>query len=153
MAKKPRYAAVVRVGGFDITNPLVRERLREKGYRVGDDVAIEIYKVRNRKFNSFVHKFGQLLADNLDDFEGMEPHAVLKRLQLESGVACDEVQLRGDFGLVYHRQALSLSFDNMDDGEFSAVFHGLARYVTKRYWVTLTPEQIEQMAGFMPDTP
>lgn len=153
MAKKPRYAAVVRAGGFDVTSPLVRERLREKGYQIGDDVAIEIYKVRNIKFNNLVHKFGELLAQNLDDFDGMEAHAVLKRLQLESGVACDEIQLRGDFGLVYHRQAQSLSFDNMDDGEFSEVFRGLSRHVSKRYWTSLTPEQIEQMAGFMPDTP
>ena len=84
-----------------------------------------------------------LLAENLDDFDGMQAHAVLKRLQLESGVACDEIQLRGDFGLVYHRQAQSLSFDNMDDDEFSEVFHGLARHVSKRYWPSLTPEQIE----------
>lgn len=151
--KKPRYAAVIRKGGFDVVSPLVREQLREKGYKAGDCVSLEIYKSRNPKFNGLAHVFGQLLADNLDDFSGMDSHDVLKRLQVEANVGCDEMMLRGDFGMFWHRVPRSLSFDNMDEGEFKKTFNGLARHVAKKYWPTMTPEQIEQMAGMMPDSP
>jgi hypothetical protein len=152
-AKKPRYAAVVSEDGFAVISPWTQQQLKDKGYRPGDDVGLEIYKLRNPGFNRLVHQFGIVLADNLDDFTGMEPHKVLKRIQLEGNIGCDEMALRGDFGIVYHRIPQSLSFDQMDEGEFKTVFREMTRYVAGKYWPTLEPQQIEQMAGFMPDTP
>lgn len=152
-SKKPRYAAVVTASGFEVISPWTRQQIKDKGYRPGDDVSLEIYKVRNPLFNKLVHQFGIVLSENLDDFTGVEPHKVLKRIQLEGGIGCEEMALRGDFGIVYHRVPLSLAFDQMDEGEFKAVFREMTRYVARKYWPTLAPEQIEQMAGFMPDTP
>lgn len=151
MSKRPRYSAKVVKGGFAISDPLTAQRLRLKGYSIGDDVALEVFKARNPKFNGLAHKFGELLAQNLDDFAGMDSHDVLKRIQLEAGIACDEVQLRGDFGLVYHRQARSLSFDQMDEGEFHNVYEAMCRHVSAKYWPAMKPEEIEKMAAFMPD--
>jgi hypothetical protein len=152
-AKKPRYAAVVTEAGFEVISPWTRQQLKEKGYKPGDDVSLEIYKVRNAEFNNLVHQFGVVLSENLDDFTGVDPHKVIKRIQLEGGIACDEMALRGDFGIVYHRIPQSIAFDQMEEGDFKALFREMTRYVAREYWPSLTPEQIEQMAGFMPDTP
>lgn len=151
-AKKPkaRYAAVVRAGGFDVVDPLVRERLRERSYRLGEEVMLEVYKARNPKFNGYAHKFAEMLAQNLDAFTGMNPHAVLKRLQLEANVGCDEMALLGEFGQYLHRIPRSLSFESMEEGEFQEVIGGMARHVVKRYWPSLTAEQVQQMAERMP---
>jgi hypothetical protein len=152
-AKKPkaRYAAVVRAGGFDVVDPLARERLRERAYRAGDHVMLEIHKARNPKFNGFAHKFGEMLAQNIDAFSGMNSHAVLKRLQLEANVGCDEMALLGEFGQYLHRIPRSLSFESMDEGEFNEVIGGMARHVVKRYWPGLTAEQVQRMAELVPN--
>ena len=152
MSKKPRYAATVRPGGFDIPNALVREALREKGFRTGEAVSLEIYKARNPKFNSLAHVFGTMLAEHLDAFAGMDPHPVLKRLQIEGNIACDEIALIfPGLGPTSYRVPRSLSFDQMDEAEFSGVYKAFCRYVAKTYWRNLTPEQVEQMAGLMAD--
>jgi hypothetical protein len=152
-AKKPRYAAVVTENGFEVISPWTRQQLKDKGYRPGDDVGLEIYKVRNARFLNLVHQFAVVMSDNLDDFTGIEAHKIIKRIQLEGGIACDEMALRGDFGIVYHRVPQSIAFDQMEEGDFRTMFREMARYVSGKYWPSLRPEQIEQMAGFMPDTP
>lgn len=122
-------------------------RLRERGYHIGDMVGATISKLRNQKFNRLVHRIGQLCAANLDAFSGMEAHAVIKRLQLESGVACDETAIKvPGLGMVMHRTPKSLSFENLDEGEFHDAARGLCRWIATEYWSTLTPEQVEQMA-------
>ena len=65
------------------------EQMRSRGYSPGDVVFAEIRKPRHPGFHRLAHAFGQLLVDNLNDFAGMDSHKALKRLQLESGIACD----------------------------------------------------------------
>lgn len=127
-------------------------RLREKGYRPGDELEAELRKARNPKFHRLAHAFGRVVADNLDEFEGIPAHNVLKRLQLEAGLACDEMLIKvPGVGACVHRIPRSLSFASMDETEFSEFYTALCRHVAKHYWPGLTEDQVEQMALMMPE--
>lgn len=149
--KRPeRFALRVVKGGFQPADGTTASRLRARSYHLNDLVFAEFKKPRNPKFHAMAHVLGQLCAENLDAFEGMDPHAVLKRLQIESGVGCEEMAIRAPgLGMLMHRIPRSLSFESMDEGEFHQVMRGLARHIAREYWKTLTAEHIEQMAGVM----
>lgn len=137
-------------GGFAPADRMAADRLRERGYKVGDVVFAEFRKPRNPRFWGLAHVFGQMLADNLDQFEGMDPHKVLKRLQVEANVGCDVMAIHmPGLGLVEHRTPRSLSFEQMDESEFRDVMRGFSRHVAATYWPSLSAEEIEQMATVM----
>lgn len=124
--------------------------LRARHYRVGDLVFAEIHKPRNPGFHRLAHQLGILFADNIEAFEGMESHVVLKRLQIEANVGCDEIALNfPGIGPCSYRVPQSLSYESMDEGRFHEVIAAMCRYVSKTYWPNLTPEQIENMADCM----
>ncbi len=128
------------------------ERLRSRGYHIGDVLLASLHKPRNPSFNRLVHAFGKLVADNIEDFAGLDAHSVIKRAQLESGAACDEMLIRTESGLNFvHRIPQSLSFADMDDGQFKEVYRQLVEYISSRYWPDLSPEQIEKMAELAPE--
>lgn len=146
-----RFALRVVKGGMQPADSLTASRLRDKGYRVGDIVFAEIKKPRSPRFHALAHVFGQMVADNIEDFGGMNPHQVLKRLQWEAGTGCETMGVKIP-GVGYHeiRIPRSLSFETMDDGEFREVFRGFARHVAQTYWPDLDEDQIMQMAEVMP---
>ena len=123
-------------------------QLRAKGFKRGDVLATGLKKARNPGFNSLAHKLGSLLAENLDAFESLDSHKVLKRLQIEGHIGCDEIALNfPGVGPCVYRVPRSLSFASMDEGEFQQVIKAMCKYVAKTYWPTCTPEQVEQMAS------
>lgn len=146
-----RFALRVVKGGFAVADSYSLGRLRERSYRVGDLLFAEFRKPRNPGFHRLAHALGKLVAENLDAFTGMDPHTVLKRLQVESGVGCDEIacQMPNGRGHYLARIPQSLSFESMDDGRFHEVMRGLCRHIAERYWPDCGPEQIEAMAGLM----
>lgn len=163
-------------GGFAPADKYAEGMLRNKKLRVGDVVKAEITKLRNPKFNRLVHKLGLLCAHNIDEFHGMDGHKVIKRLQLEGNIYCDEIAIKpysiliidsvlkavkpildlfglklSDDGLLIIRIPRSLSFDSMDEAEFHDAAKLICRLIAERYWKGLEPEQIENMAGAMID--
>lgn len=121
--------------------------LRARGYRMGDVLSAELSKPRNPKFHRLAHSLGELIASNLDAFEGVEAHSVLKRLQIEANIGCDEIALNfPGVGPCTYRVPRSLSFESMDEGEFKGVITAMCGYVSKTYWPSLSPEKIEAMA-------
>ena len=42
----------------------------------------------------------------------------------------------------------SLSFESMDEGEFSEIYAEFCAYVSRAYWPTMTPAQIEEAGRF-----
>lgn len=128
------------------------DRLRDKGYHTGDVLSATLRKARSPGFHRLAHAFGKICADNIDRFNGMTAHNVLKALQYEADVGCERMQvlLKG-FGMVEVRIPQSLSFANMDEGQFRDVFRGLCEHVAAEYWAECTPEQISEMAEAMPD--
>ena len=145
-----RFALRVVKGGFNVADITTQERLRGRSYRVGDLVFAEFKKPRNPKFHRLAHALGRLCAENLDAFEGMGAHAVLKRLQIEANVGCDEITLQfPGIGPCTYRVPRSLSFESMDEGEFHEVMRDMCRHIAKQYWPSLSADAIEQMAGVM----
>ena len=148
MAAK-RYPLKVIRGGFAPADGSTADELRGR-YRVGDVVFAELRRPRSPGHHRLAHALGRLVAENLDAFEGMQAHQVLKRLQLEASVGCEEIayQVPG-YGTVVQRIPKSLSFETMDETEFTEVFRGMCRHLAKHYWPDLTPEQVEEMAELM----
>lgn len=145
-----RFPLRVIKGGFAPADGSTAARMRERGYRVGDLVFAEFKKPRHPGFHRLAHQLGTLVAENIDAFEGMDQHKVLKRLQYESGVGCEVMSVRvPGLGAAEVRIPLSLSFESMDDGEFREVMRGLCRHIAAEYWPDLEPEQVEDMAGVM----
>lgn len=152
-AKPKQQRILLRVvkGALVPADPFAAARLRAKGFKVGDEVLAELRKPRNPGYWRLGHALGTLLIQNIDEFEHYtDSHAVIKRLQLESGVACDSIAIRGEFGLVEHRVPRSLSFADMDEGTWNEVYGSLCAWVRKRYWPGLTDSQVEDMVSVMP---
>lgn len=125
--------------------------MRERAYRVGDDLRADLKKPRNARFHRMVHVLGGILADHVEAFTGMDCHSVIKRLQRETGICCEEqdVDIPG-IGKLVIKVAMSLSFDEMEEGEFYQLWQGICRYVSEKYWPDLSEEQISDMADLMP---
>lgn len=142
-------------GGLEPADGYTRRRLRERGYRIGDMLLAILRKPRNPGFNRLAHRLGQLVADNIDDFEGLDAHQVLKCLQIEANVECDEIPVYLEIFdqriRVIYRIPRSLSFESMDEGEFKAVVRRISNHIAATYWPSLTAQQIEQMAEAMPE--
>lgn len=148
-AKKARSVWRVVPTGLAPYDSATGALLRGKGYKLGDVVSADLRKPRNPKFNSLAHKFGEMLADNLEQFEGMDPHAVLKRLQWEGNIGCEEMGvIAPGLGAVTIRIPKSLSFESMDEGEFGIVYGQFCDYVARFYWPSMTAAQIEEAGRF-----
>jgi hypothetical protein len=126
-----------------------KRQCEERGYKPGDLVRAELTKPRNIGFHRLAHAIGRLVLENIEGFTGTA-HDVLKRLQRESGVACDvqEVDL-GQFGKIPVRVARSLAFDELDEVQFRELVKAICDHIAKTYWKDLSSEQIEAMAGAM----
>lgn len=151
--RKDRTLWRVIKGALVPADGLTVSQLRAKGYKNGDMLQAELTKARNPKFHRLAHQLGSLLAENLEAFEGVDAHAVLKRLQIEANVGCDEIGLLfPGIGPTTYRIPRSLSFASMDEGEFRSVISGMCAHVSKTYWKTCTPEQIEALASAWVET-
>ena len=145
-----RIALRVAKGCLTPADSLSEARLRAKGYAIGDIVFAEIRKPRNPGYHRLAHALGQIVADNLDEFEGMDSHATIKRLQLEAGVACESIAYKVNGMSIVQSIPLSLSFESMDQSEFESVFMGICRHLAKAYWPSATADEIAAMAEVMP---
>lgn len=151
--KKPqRIAFRVIEGGLKPADRWAEKEFREKRIKEGDIVYAAIVRLRSKGLNRLVHRIGKLCAENIEDFKHMDGHAVIKRLQIEANVECDEIGvLLPDVGMMIYRVPRSIAFDSMDEFEFREAGRALCRYIASRYWIGLDPEQIEVMAGSMVD--
>ncbi len=144
---KPKVFLRVVKGGLEPADEYARQQLRSKNYHIGDVLTAELKKLNNPAFWRLMHRIGQLCAENIEAFAGMDAHKVLKRIQWEANIACEEmgVMVPG-MGLATVRFPLSLSFESMDDGERHEIAVAMCRHISTKYWPILSPEQIEQMA-------
>lgn len=134
-------------GGLEPADVRSRAVLRERGYKVGDVVAGELKKPRSPGFHRLAHQVGALAAANIEAFSGLTAHAVLKRIQIEGNIGCDEIALIfPGVGPCSYRVPRSLSFESMDEGEFRPIVSGMCEHLSRVYWPSMTPEQIEAMA-------
>lgn len=152
VSKQPKILLRVDNGCFVPYDANAKRVLRERDYRRGEVLAATLSKPRNPGFYRLAHGFGHLVADNIDDFDGMAYHQVLKRIQLEGNIACDTMFLRADNGIQFEQRIpQSLSFASMDEGKFRSVFGQMAEFIARKYWPDMDANEIEQMAQVMPE--
>lgn len=154
-----------------------RRLMRDRGYRMGDDLRAELSKPRHLGQHRKAHLLGGLVVAQLEGFEGLDQHAAIKRLQRESGVCCEVEQIDaapvvtailaaaetmlGEVATRMLKAVLpeikqidvlvpqSLAFDRMEQGEFELFYAGICLHLVERYWPDCDQEQIEQMAELM----
>lgn len=147
--RKPTVQLRVVKGGFEPYDAATVDALRAKRFGIGDTVSAVLTKARNPQFNRLVHVFAKMLAANVADFEGMEPHAILKRLQWEGNIGCDEMGvIAPGLGATVVRIPQSLSFANMDEGEFSQTYEQFKRYALRMYLPGMTEAQMADALRF-----
>lgn len=148
MSKRDRiFFRVTKDGKLAPADPYAQSKCRERGYRVGDLLAAELVKPRNPKFNRLVHRIGQIVVANIEEFAGLDAHQAIKRLQIEGKVACEEIGIMvANYGMVIQLIPRSLSFESMDEGEYQQAARGICRTIAERYWPELTEDQIAEMA-------
>ena len=151
MSNKPEKLMLrVIKGGFAPADEYTSKRLRARNYSIGEIVAGQITKPRNPKFWRLAHGLGTVVAENIEGFEGMDAHKVLKRLQLEALTECDEFVFKvPNCGMVTQYIPRSLSFESMSEEVFRDVFTRMCQHIVKEYWPTETTERIEEMAQMM----
>ena len=113
--------------------------MKERGYRAGDEVRLEIKRSRNVKFHRLAHALGHLLVDNVEAFRDLSAHDALKRVQTLAGVCCETqmvdmgtINFNGvqvPIGLVPVNVPRSIAFDEMDEDEFGTLFEGITAYI------------------------
>lgn len=150
MSKKKQPERImfrVEKGALVPASELAKLSLRQKGYKLGDLVSAELRQSRNPGFHRLAHALGALLAENVEAFEGLDAHRVLKRLQWESGAGCEEMGVNvPNVGMMTVRIPQSLSFDSMDQGEFYTVYTALCSHVRRVYWKDMPEGELENMA-------
>ena len=154
-----------------------RRLMRERGYKVGDDLRAELSKPRILGQHRKAHLIGQLCVEQLEGFEREDSHSAIKRLQRESGICCElqtidaspvveailaaAQSLLGAAVTKMLRAVLpeiktievsvpqSLAFDRMEQGQFEQFYRGLCGYVCAEYWPHLTADEVAAMAELM----
>ena len=146
---EPVYLRVIQ-GGFVPADGYAQTQLRNKKLKIGDVVRCDVRKLRNQKFNRLVHRIGQLCAENIEAFSGLDAHTCIKRMQIEGKIACDEIGIMvPGYGMVIQFIPRSMSFDSMDEAEYNDCAKRICRLIAERYWPDLEPDQIEEMAECM----
>ena len=152
MSKRERILLRVERGALVPADAHSQQRLREKGYRVGDILAAELIKPRHPGFWRLAHRIGTLCVQNIEAFSGLSPHQAIKKLQFDTGLWCDitETEIPG-LGTLVSKQPRSLAFESMEQGEFFELMKSLCRHIAETYWPHLTAEQVQEMADTFPD--
>ena len=136
-------------GGFIPASKAGEDALRSMGMKIGDEVMADIKKPRNPQFFRLAHALGKLVLDNVDGFTG-NYHDVIKRLQREAKVECDESTIElGENAVATIVKPRSLSFESMGEERFREAYQGMCDHVAKVYWPELSQEKIEEMAEVM----
>lgn len=94
-----------------------------------------VKRPRSPKFHRAMHKVCDLLAENCEAFAGLTGHSVLKRIQLEANIECEEIAYKvPKYGMVVQRIPRSLRFEDMGEDEFRALSGLICDYVAATYW-------------------
>lgn len=123
-----------------------RRALRDRGMRDGVEVRAELRKPRNVAFHRLAHAVGTLCVDQLPEFSDCDAHEAVKRLQRETGVCCETMEIDlGSLGRVPVSVPRSLSFDEMDEADFARLVAAIFQLLARRYWSGMTPEGVEEL--------
>jgi len=159
-ARRPIYGTCMRLvdpetgeehGAFVPAHPIDKRLAKERRFKVGETYRMEIKQARALWQHRLIHKIGQLVVDNVEGWEQMTSHDAIKRLQRESGVCCEELEIDvPGVGRLMVKQAESLAFDEMEQDRFEVLFDGITEYIGLTYAHVLLDEiraEFWDMAG------
>lgn len=159
-ARRPVYLVVRRladpetgevIGALVPAHPIDQRLLKERRFHVDREVRAELKQPRVVWQHRLIHKIGSLMVDNVEGWEQLNSHDAVKRLQRESGVCCEEMEIDvPGFGRLMIKQAESLAFDEMEQDRFLQLFDGITEYIGRRYAHVLLDEvraEFWEMAG------
>lgn len=142
-ARRPIYLTVKKlidpdtgelVGALVPAHNVDARLLRERKYRTGREVRAELKQAQEGWQHRLIHKIGHLVVDNVESWEQLDAHDAVKRLQRESGICCEEMEIDVlGFGRLMVKQPESLSFDEMAQGRFQVLFDGITQHIGNRY--------------------
>lgn len=120
--------------------------MRDRKYHVGTELRAELKKPRNVMFHRLSHAMGGLMVESREEFAGLGQHDALKKLQAESGAACETVEydLPG-IGKLVRTEPRSISFDECDEGEFQEIMQTIYKHIRERYFPAMEIEDVEEM--------
>lgn len=130
------------------------EACRKAKLRTGERFRVDLRKPRQWESLKRAHALGRLIADSHDEFEGMDAHGVLKRLQIEANAGCDEMLVRLHGMPVTYRYPRSLAYETMDEIQFKETVGKMAEFALRKYlkWGgTMTGDDVIQLAERMAD--
>lgn len=159
-ARRPIYAVIERVAVLSTgeerlaivaAHPIDRRLMKERGWKAGDEVRVEVKQARVVWQHRLIHKIGQIMVDNVEGWEQLNSHDAVKRLQRESGTCCEEIEVDiPHVGRLMVKQAESLAFDEMEQDRFEQLFDGITEHIGKHYAHVLLDEvkaEFWEMAG------
>lgn len=156
--RNPDQRVLLRVhpdGSFRAADGDSKKRLRARGFHKYQDVIAYLYRVRDGKQWRKAHVLGQMLADNVEEFHGVDPHAVLKKLQERFDIAMEveRLEVPTEHGKVTfeRKTAKSLAFGEMDDSEFSPIFRAMCNKVAETWFPDMDAQAVEDMLAVMPE--
>jgi len=156
-ARRPMWVKVRRladpetgelIGAFIPAHHSDASEMRARKLAVGDVLRADFRKRRNPRFFRLAHALARHVAENNDGFEvecaAEDWHKVLKRLQREAGICCEEQEIEiPGIGKLVAKFAASLAFDELDETEWLRVWNGLVDHVQRTYWPSMRTEDIE----------
>lgn len=164
-ARQPIYGVWTRVAVLETgeerlalvaAHPVDRRICKERRYRMGDEVRMDLKKPRNVKFHRLMHAIGQLLVEHMAGFEHLDAHGAIKRVQRESGVCCEEMTVDmgtlriGDMEIPLGQRPVkvpeSMAFDDMSQERAEELFKGVTGWISANYWPDMPPCVVEEMA-------
>ena len=147
MSKRERILLRVERGALVPADAHSQQRLRERGYRVGDVLAAELVKPRSPGFWRLAHRIGTLCVESIEAFHGLNAHQAIKKIQADAGLECDvtHTDIPG-LGVLVSKQPRSLSFESMEQGQFYEFTRAACRHIAETYWPHLSAEQVQEMA-------
>lgn len=148
---KQRVALRVEKGALVLADSAAVRYFRESGIKVGETIFVEITKPRNPEFNGLAHKLGTVIAENVEAFDGMKGHDVLKKIQRDARIECDITEAEIAGMRVEFINPRSLSYESLDQVRFYDFVKQVCHYVSKKYWPSVSPSRIARMADFMVD--
>ena len=152
MSKRERILLRVERGALVPADAHSQQRLRERGYRVGDVLAAELANPRSPGFWRLAHRIGTLCTQSIDAFNGLNVHQAIKKIQADAGLECDvtHTDIPG-LGVLVSKQPRSLFFESMEQGQFYEFTRAACMHIASTYWPHLTAEAVQEMADTFPD--
>lgn len=146
---------VARNGGWAPADRASERLARDRGLmHDGVEAVAYLYSPRDGKQWRKVHALCTLVGQHVEEFGGMDSHSVLKKLQLDSGIACDSEEIDlGTLGKVTRRIPQSFAFGFMDQSSFEQAYRELSVYVAGKYFGLIGAEAEGEMAKLLAREP